>query len=181
MKDKGFNWHYIHEYARDFIDVYGNDAIKSSGPLLQTLFMDKQIRLEKKPPAIADGWITDSPVFLSWIYGARNSKAEEGDVETYIALKNCYKGFLRSLGEYDLIVRVVREKDYIQDGVRSQTEEEARDLDAIITSLLDLHNVTYHTISGTLEQRCAMLEQLVAVTKETGDCCDQEHTECHTT
>lgn len=184
MKDRGWNWHYVHEYARDFIDTYGAESIEDASPLIQMVFMDKQISLQEKIPDVVDGFITDSPVFLSWVYGALNSEVSE-DVETYIALKNCYKGFIRSLTEYDIIALVRREKDYVQDGTRMQTEDEAKDLDHLIRTLLTLHNVPFIEVSGTTEERCRRLEAAVKeLTEEKGKEHEQQSfqdrpEECH--
>lgn len=159
MKDRGYNWHYVHEYARDFIDVYGGRVFEECGPLVQNIIMDKQIRFEKKLPETINGFITDSPVFLSWIYGAKN--ATLGNLESYLALKNCYKGFLRSLTEYDLIIRVVREKPYMKDGTRSQSEEQAIGLDKAIQFLLELHGIKYVEVAGSTEERCLQIYNLI--------------------
>lgn len=164
MKDRGYNWHYVHEYARDFIDTYGAGAFDQSGPLIQCKMMDKQIKLESKLPDGIDGLITDSPTFLSWMYGALYSDivGENGglNVAAYLALKDCYKGFLRSLTEYDFIVHVKREKPYLKDGTRTQSEEEAKELDELMFTLLRLHNVEILEVSGTTEERCQALETL---------------------
>lgn len=165
MKDRGYNWHYVHEYARDFIDTYGGTALNKMGPLIQCKFMDRQINLERKLPAVIDGFITDSPIFLGWMYAARNSKVwdveGELDVGAYVALKDCYKGFLRSLTEYDLIIHVKREKAYMNDGTRSQTEKEAKDIDALVLTLLKLHNVSIYEVTGPTETRCQAIFELI--------------------
>lgn len=164
MKDRDYNWHYVPEYVRDFIDTYGITAIKQTGPLIQCKFMDRQINLERKLPDVAEGWVTDSPVFLSWMYAVRYSNIRNiggVDIEAYIALKDCYKGFLRSLAEYDYFIHVKREKKYMKDGTRTQSEEEAREIDTFILSILQWHNVKIIKVEGSTEERCQTLFNLI--------------------
>lgn len=157
MKDKGFNWYYVAEYAREFIDNYGAKAVTESGPLLQLHFVEKQWRRELNVPNECDGFVTDSPVFISWVYASIYGNKSVG---SYLARKNNYKAFLRSIYEYTHIVIVKREKEYVKDGCRMQTEEEALRIDNIIETLLIMHGVKYHTISGSLEERMEQLDKL---------------------
>jgi len=157
MKNKGYNWYYVSEYARDFIDNYGQDGPPKCGPLVQLHFVDKQWRRELSVPKQCDGFITDSPVFLAWFYSALYGNS---DLPGYLARKNNYKAFLRSVYEYTHIVLVKREKGYVYDGTRAQSPETAMELDKAVETMLKLHGIKYHVVSGTLEERVKQLEAL---------------------
>jgi len=157
MKDLHYNWYYVSEYARDFIDNYGQNALKDCGPMVQIHINDKQWRRELAVPAQCDGFVTDSPVFLSWFYSAQYGDNSTG---SYLSRKNNYKAFLRSIYEYTHIILVKREKPYILDGCRTQTEEQATKFDATMKAVLELHGIQYHEVSGSMIQRVDCLTQL---------------------
>lgn len=150
MNSKHYPFYNISEYARTFIDTYGQNILNECGPLIQLKIVQKQIEREQTIPNNVKGFITDSPVFLAWFYAAYYGKDNNA---SYIARKDNYKQFLKSIYSYDHIFRIVRESDYQEDGCRTQTAEEAKLIDEAITINLKLHHIPFTTIKGSTEER----------------------------
>lgn len=159
MKDRGHQLYCIQEYAREFIDSYGKDSLKKLGPHIQRKFSEKQEKREMDVPPEALGFITDSPIFLGWIYTCMYPDGEY--LNDYIIRKDMYKRFLRSVSNYTHIVEVVREKSYVQDGTRPQTYDEALLIDHHIKEALSMHQVPYTQAWGSTGNRCRILHELV--------------------
>lgn len=152
MKDAGKKWYNIPEYAREFIDKHGAAAMnRISIPLI---IAHKQIGREHRVPKHADGFVTDSPLILPWFY-ARRLPAEP--VEKYETLTSLYQMFLRSFLDYTLIVQVIREKEYVEDGTRYQTRDEAVSLDHEVAECITSHGFTIFPVYGTLSNRVQMI------------------------
>lgn len=152
MKDAGKKWYNVGEYARDFIDKHGSSAINRMSVAL--LIANKQINRERRVPKTADGFVTDSPLVLPWFY-AKSLPAEP--VEKYEILTSLYQMFLRSFLDYDLIVYVTREKEYVDDGTRFQTEQEAVALDKAIKEEIITHGFPMMPVFGPNSQRVKMI------------------------
>lgn len=148
LKDAGMKWYNVQEYAREFIDKHGPAAInRMSIPLL---LANKQIGRERKVPKTCDGFITDSPLVLPWFY-AMGLAAEP--VEKYEILTSLYQMFLRSFLDYTHIFYLKREKEYVLDGTRMQTEEEALGIDNDVRRVILDHGFNMVDVSGTLNER----------------------------
>lgn len=157
MKNQSRNWHFVNEYARDFIDEY-KDEMSKGGPFLQMLISDEQRRKEDRIHVGAEGFISDSPCFLSWIYSAKYSTKNKISNR---ALSEMYSRFLDDIGRYDHIFFVKREKEYLKDGTRSQSLEESNEIGDHIQSVLKLHGVPFQVVSGTLEERIKFIEEKI--------------------
>lgn len=149
LKDLGYRWYNVQEYAREFIDKHGPDAA-SKRMSIPLLIANKQISRERRVPKTCDGFVTDSPLILPWFY-ATNLAAEP--VEKYEILTSLYQMFLRSFLDYTLIVSVRREKKYDKDGTRFQTEDEARGIDSWIRGMVLAHGFELFEVSGKTETR----------------------------
>lgn len=158
MNSNGISFYHIPEYARTFIDTYGADAIKECGPLLQAKFVTKQLQRESEVPPEVHGFITDSPIFLSWIYAAYYGC---DSIASYIARKDNYKAFLKNIYTYDHIFRVNREFDYKNDGCRYQSEDESIFIDNAIATILKLHGVSFVDLSGSTDDRIAKICEII--------------------
>lgn len=159
VKDRGVQFYAVNEYAREFIDLYGPNAIKECGPLIQQKIHKKQCAREDQISDSVAGFVTDSPTFLSWIYSAFYG---DNGVASYITRKDMYKSFLSETPNYTHIVRVAREKPYLKDGTRAQSEEEAVFLDQVIEMTLKMHRVPYIVVTGTTEERVQTLLKAVS-------------------
>lgn len=88
--------------------------------------------------------ITDSPLLLGLIYGDSSDTFKKLVVEEY-----------QSRNSIDIFLE--RVKPYSKIG-RSQTEEEARQLDSNIKTVLDMHVPSYYTIPGIKSSTDHILE-----------------------
>lgn len=118
----------------------------------------KQMRREQNVHRDADGFITDSPLFLPWFYAL-----DVGDtfLSKYVVCAELYKMFLRALDDYTHIVHVEREKDYVEDGTRYQSEEEARQIDSDVVRFLKKHGANVVSVSGTTRDRVLQIKDLI--------------------
>lgn len=158
MKQQGRSWVHVSEYARDFIESYGKDAPEKCGDFVQFHFMAEQARREQRVHNSNEGFVTDSPLFLAWVYAAKyTSRSFSGQ----LAKQACYERALESLDSYTRLCWVRREKPYVQDAARLQTETEVRQLDEQIVALVRLHGFEVHEIGGTAAERISALEQLL--------------------
>jgi len=74
-----------------------------------------------------------------------------------------YEYFLKDLDRYDYLFVCKREKPYVKDGTRTQTEKEAKELDDFILNLLDIHGIKYHIITGTVEERTNQMRSVIGI------------------
>lgn len=155
MKDLGYNWHNIPEYAREFIDNWGAHAVENSVVVPYVIAM-KQMRREHRIPKEATGFVTDSPLIRPWFYAR---KLARGDIDSHIILVELYKMFLRSFRDYHMVVHVVREKPYVSDGTRHQTEAVAKSIDGEIVEMVKSHGFKLFQVSGSTEHRVEMIVQ----------------------
>ena len=158
MKNQGRLWVHVSEYARDFIESYGKDAPSRCGDFVQLHFLEEQARREQRVHVASEGFVTDAPLFFAWVYAAKYSSREFSGL---IAKRVCYERAIESLANYSEICWVRREKPYVQDGARLQTEEEVHELDDQIVSLVRLHGFVVREVSGTIGERIASLERLL--------------------
>lgn len=156
-KDRGKSLYNISEFARDFIDEHGKDAIVKCGPLIQLEFEKHQKAREDRVPAKTDGFITDSPLFLSWFYTIRYPGDE---LASEITRKTSYETFLKCLRTYTHIFYVTREKPYVNDGTRHQTEEESNEIGQMMLNMVNAHGVKYTTLKGTTLERCQTIWEM---------------------
>jgi nicotinamide riboside kinase len=157
MKQQGRAWVHVSEYARDFIEAHGKDAPARCGDFVQFHFLEEQARREQRVHPDYEGFVTDSPLFLAWVYAAKYTSREFSGL---IAKRACYERAIESLASYTAICWVRREKAYVQDAARLQTEAEVRELDDQIVALVRLHGFEVHEISGSAAERVSALEAL---------------------
>lgn len=156
LKSRGLKWYNVQEYAREHIDRWGAESVKRASDVL--LIAYQQVEREKKVNKNADGFVTDSPLILPWFYGRNLEVASAG--EKYMILTRLYKMFVRSFLDYDLVVHVKREKPYVKDGCRFQTEEEAKEIDLDVVEQITKHDFPMVTVDGTTDER---VEKIVGI------------------
>jgi nicotinamide riboside kinase len=74
-----------------------------------------------------------------------------------------YENFINDLKRYQYIFVCTREKKCVKDGTRSQSEDEAKDLDKSIIHLLDQHNIKYTVLNGTTTERTEKMREVIVV------------------
>jgi nicotinamide riboside kinase len=135
------------EYARHYIE-------KNGAPMHvfeQMLIIDGQRKWEMQLSRIYDVVISDSPLFLSYIYG--RMLTDVSDCKQKSALVRLYELALEATDEYDAIYllppRAIRE-----DGVRTQDDEDAYKIYGLIEAFCDNHGIEYtHIPPGTYEDQ----------------------------
>jgi predicted ATPase len=158
MKQQSRAWAHVSEYAREFIETHGKDAPAKCGDFVQLHFMAEQTRREQQVHESCEGFVTDSPVFLSWVYAARYASREFSGA---LAKRACYERALESFASYTHICWVRREKVYVQDAARIETEDEVREIDEQMISLVRLHGYRVHEVRGSMIERVAAIEGLL--------------------
>jgi nicotinamide riboside kinase len=155
MKHNSVPWAFVSEYARDYIESYGKDAPAKGGDFTQMLFLKKQQEREQRVHPSYGGFVTDSPVFLAWVYAAKYTSM---DFTGRLAKVECYKAALSSLSSYSAICWVRREKPYMQDSARIQTLKEVEALDNFIAEFVRNHGIPLIEIRGDEHERIAALK-----------------------
>lgn len=151
--NRGLNVQYVSEFARDLI----NDIISVTGKYVpqisdQILIFEGQIERELLISKNVDYFVTDSPVFLPLIFTRQNIKCYQ-DGLVYENLYNKFHLQMNHLYKYDHIFFINHEKKYLKDGTRIQTEEEAKDIGKKIKGFMDFHDIKYHEVFGTIDER----------------------------
>lgn len=169
-KHNGISLYNVNEHARFFLDQYGPNSLKVCGPLIQLELERHQKVLEDQVPNKSAGFVTDSPLFLSWVYTLIYPGEE---LPTHIARTTSYKTFLESFKRYTHIFYLPREKPYINDGCRTQTEEESDRIGEAIKFALKAHGVNFIELKGSVKERAEFIwdtvfkENNYGITKDT--------------
>jgi len=141
MKQKYINVDYVHEYVREEI----NKGWKPNHMAEQFRILKHQREREDTLPENLEFMITDSPLFLIYYYAIVNTEKPCEDRFTLVSL---YEDFIQDLQRYDYIFFMVRDKPYVVDGTRYQTEAEADAIHVQLKALLDLHKIDYTEVRG---------------------------------
>lgn len=168
-KSQDVQFYNIPEFAREFIDKYGNEVMQEGMPFLQLYFQQVQMTREDATPKQCLGYISDSPIHLSWIYSIFHGQNTTLDK---IAQAELYKEFLNTPQRYTHVFHVAREKKYILDGTRAQTEEEAQQLDVAIVHLLKLHKLPFVTLTGSTTERVTTMWDMITSYKIGSTTCE---------
>lgn len=153
MKIKGINVDYVHEYVREEL----NKGWKPTSMAEQFRILKHQREREDTLPENLEYMITDSPLFLIYYYAIANT---EKPLDDSFTLASLYEDFLQDLMRYDKIYFMIRDKPYVQDGTRYQTEEESDAIHIQLKALLDLHKVEYVEIKGNKDAAEVILRDL---------------------
>lgn len=132
-------------YNAEFVDEYIRGEIKS-GWYVKTVSDNIRVFIEQQDLEVkchCDIMVTDSPIFLPFVYGLRVFDGSEHEKRNLFTL---YELFLNSLDNYDMLFFLESSREYIHDGVRQQSADEAKQVSEHVKSLLDMHNVNYQII-----------------------------------
>lgn len=144
-KMMGKSVEYAPEYARQYILRHG----APDNVFEQLAIFLGQKRLEEELLRVYDYVIADSASFLSTIYA-------QGDVriaKERSALVEIYRLSLEELVTYQHILYIPPELPCLPDGIRYQSETEAKNIDLDIRRLLDRFGVSYEVVQGLPRQR----------------------------
>jgi len=156
LKEMGMQTEQVQEWVREAIN---KSYIPTNNPWVQWWIYTEQKEKEDCLPIDIDYMVTDSPTILSYIYALQYTNRPP---DNYLILK-MYEYFLKDLDRYDYLFVCKREKPYVKDGTRIQTEKEAKEIDDLVLNLLDIHSVKYHIITGTVEERTNQMRGVIGI------------------
>lgn len=138
LSSRGILTHYVQEFAREYIPKAG-----SITSLAEELFLiEQQIKKERETPEAMKVMITDSPVFLAYVYSTLMATGlRKLDKKSIIMLGRVYDKVLDQ-GGYDLVFLLPVKWMPADDGVRPlELRRQNADIDLRIRSFLQLHGV----------------------------------------
>lgn len=142
-----------------WVKEYAGTDIRRHGPPHSEYFLFEQLRyhlgqiwFEEEAMGTADIVLTDTPVLFQYIYGLLGSQAVECERQK-IVMEDLRHSFERNAKRYDILYLMKREFPYELDGVRFHTEEEAKQVDILIETLLIEYNVPFKWLTGTVQER----------------------------
>lgn len=141
-----FNTNYIDEAGRDISERSGTDVLMISEDFTEILLQHKlnEINAIKNSNKVL---FVDTDALVTQFYlDFLNDKNKEKN--------KCLSDAIDSLNEYDLILFLEPDVDFVQDGDRSTVIENDRELYSNkIKEILDKHKKEYHCIKGTYQER----------------------------
>lgn len=140
-----FNAQYVTEFARDYINRALMHGKFTPSIADQFVIFNSQIEREDIVPGNADFLIADSPIFLSLIFAYNNCDMSNFQQRSaYISLYETFIG--KYLKRYDHVFVLQRQKDFLKDGTRHETAEEADEIGRQIMAFLNLHKIPFNYI-----------------------------------
>ncbi len=124
----------VPEYAREWIMNHG----RISGVAGQQKMMYGQLQRETQALEVYQWVISDSPQFLSFVYATLGGTFDIRDSEHRAILAEIYEHAIHSLTKYSRIY-LLAAKPVIDDGIRVQSDDEARVIFDRIHQFLELH------------------------------------------
>ncbi|SHK58084.1 AAA family ATPase [Tepidibacter formicigenes] len=158
MKIAGLNVGYALEYSTEYLRDKG--MIESIAEQYGIYLGQK--RLEDQLEEF-DYALTDYATFVPYIYGRfmlGNKKRTKKETEI---LKDLYSLALQDIPKYDHIIFLPREFGYVQDGVRWQDEELAKQVDEAILTFLKSENVNFMQVNGSTKERAKKILEMLGL------------------
>ncbi len=158
MKIAGLDVGYALEYSTDYLKDKG---------MIETISEQYGIYLGQQKIesdlSIFDYALTDYATFVPYIYGRFMLGNKERTQKEIQILKDLYCLAIEDLPNYDMIIYIPREFGYVQDGVRWQDADIAKQIDDAILSFLKAENINYVEVSGSTKDRAKEILGLLNV------------------
>ncbi len=155
---KGKQSEYIDEYARQFVAKFGVPTIYD-----QYFFFEQQLKKEHAVNPNAEYLVTDSPFYLSYIYGSKvmNRESEKERLFFHALVER----LLEHVNDYDYVIYLPADDSRLQkDGMRIHTTVfDQKDVDDRIRGFFSIYNIDYKTVTGTLEERIQKCCEIIGV------------------
>ncbi len=155
---KGKIAEYIDEFARQFVARFGMPTIYD-----QYFFFEQQLKKEHAVSDKTEYLVTDSPFYLSYIYGSKVMDREcEKERYYFHAL---VERMLEYINEYHHVIYLPADDANLQeDGMRIHTSEfDQQDVDERIRGFFSIYNVKHERVTGTLEERIRKCCDIIGV------------------
>lgn len=168
VEEPPYNAQHVPEFARDYINAcrrHQNGAFVPTLADQQMIFREQLHREDILDPAHVQFLITDSPLFLSFVFTLPLVRSD--DYQQRHCFLKLYDEWLGAhANRYHYVFLLERDRPFFNDGTRGETEEVAHGIDARIRGFLDVHEIPYYPIKGTDDERVnAVLDTL----REGGD------------
>jgi len=155
---KGKQAEYIDEYARQFVAKFGLPTIYD-----QFFFFEQQLKREQAISPKAEYLVTDSPFYLSYIYGSKVMDRENEKERLYFHA--LVERLLEHVNDYDHVIYLPADAGRLQeDGMRIHTTVfDQKDVDDRIRGFFSIYNIDYKPVNGTLEERIQKCCDIIGV------------------
>ncbi len=147
----GANSFHVTEFATSFIQKYDRNPQFNDQFFLWHGQKEREDNAEK-----ADIVISDCPTFLTYIYGIHLDRPEFNEKSAFVFSK-IYKRALFDVSNYTDII-LLKMQDYVENNVRYQSKEEAKEIESKITNFLEHHRIPHMT--GSYQDHEKILKDL---------------------
>ncbi|MNJ90348.1 hypothetical protein D3C87_79430 [compost metagenome] len=149
LKTKGLNSVFCEEYAVEYIAKYGVPTCVEH----QMIIFYEQMKKEKMFHGSRDFIVCDSSSWLSYIY-SKSYLQQPISKQSLKSLNFLQHEILENINYWNYVFYVPVMENYMLDGVRYTTKNEAIELDKMIKGFLNLERVPYIDLSSIdLEHR----------------------------
>jgi nicotinamide riboside kinase len=152
-------WDYplLPEVAREVVEL-GFPLDQTATAETETLIFLKQWRAELMHEAyVADRSIYDVLAYADWVM--ENAAPRK---ENHLWLESRALAINDLRARYDFVFYLPIEFPIVLDGLRPDDTEFQADIDRRIAQLLELHDVSHHTLTGSVEDRQEQVREIVA-------------------
>jgi len=149
LSSRGILTHYVQEFARGYIPKAGEIT-----SLAEELFLvEQQLKLERETPAGMAVMITDSPVFLAFVYSILMVNFRQLHKKDIIMLDRVYDKVLDH-GGYDMIFLLPVRCEPADDGVRPESlRRKNGDIAARVGAFITLHGLVAQKLTTVLQNK----------------------------
>ncbi len=153
----------VTEFARDYINACRRNQNGRFDPTLadqQMIYREQLHREDILDPEAVEFMVTDSPIFLTFIFGLPMIRTEDYQQrQCYLKLYDEWLG--KHLNRYDHVIVLGREKPFFLDGTRGENEESAAILDDRIKGFLTFHGIPWRMTVGDGDAEIAAIVEAV--------------------
>jgi len=148
----GHNPEYIGEYARYHINMCKQNGIYAARePIDQQIIFYNQLRWENAVNDEVDFLVSDSPIFMTAVYGHMLTDFRNYKHRTFY--HQLYEQILEMKDRYDHVFFLPSEIEFKADGLRVEDAERAQKIGEQIRAFLVFHDYRWHEITGSLDER----------------------------
>ena len=105
-----------------------------------------------------DNWFADRCLLDCYAYGKHLFRQEKVTTECNRTLSKLTYKFLQN---YTKIFYIPIEFEMVKDGVRKEDKQFQQEIDTIIKNYLDRLEISYETITGSVEERCEKIKTII--------------------
>jgi nicotinamide riboside kinase len=152
-------WDYplLPEVAREVVEL-GFPLDKGATPETETLIFLKQWRAEESHDRfVADRSIYDVLVYADWVM----ENNEDDRKENHLWWESRALATMDLRARYDHVFYLPVEFPIVADGLRPDDPGFQADIDRRMRGLLETHDIEFHTLSGSVEDRQAQVRKVV--------------------